>query len=137
MAVQKGVSALLKIDTTGLGVFADVGGARVVGASFNNQPVDATSAASTGQWRQLVDAAGIISMDISFSGVFQDDSQDTLLDTKFRGRLLTDFQVVVPDFGTYEGSFIITNYSFNGSHDDVVTFELALQSGGEITFTAA
>lgn len=138
MAAQKGVAVVLKIgDGGGPETFATVGGARVVSANFNNQPVDATSASSTGQWRQLLDSAGILSMDMSFSGVFQDDAQDATLETDFMARTLRNFQIVIPDFGTYEGPFIIASRSFSGNHDGEVTFELQLQSGGQVTFTAA
>lgn len=136
MAAQKGVDVVLKIDT-GAGSFANVGGARTVSMTLNNQPVDATSASSTGQWRELLDSAGILSMDASFSGVFQDDAQDTDLQTDMMARTLRDFQVVVPDFGTFEGGFIITSLTYGGAHDGEATFELSLQSGGQITFTGA
>lgn len=137
MAAQKGVSVVVNIDTTGLGVFAAVGGARTNSLSFNNQGVDATSAASTGQWREMIDSAGILSMDLSVSGVFQDDAQDAIVETAALGRTITDFQFVVPDFGTFEGPYLITNLSFSGSHDGAATFDLQVQSAGQITFTAA
>ena len=47
------------------------------------------------------------------------------------------FQVVIPDFGTVAGAFQITSLEFAGEHDGEVTTELALESAGELTFTAA
>ena len=136
MAVQKGVDVLLSINTTG-STYVALGGARTVSMSLNNQPVDATSASSTGQWRQLIDAAGILSMDATFSGVFQDDARDDdLLDAQM-DRTLKNFRVTVPDFGTFTGGFIVTNLTYGGSHDGEATFEVSLQSGGQITFAAA
>jgi len=138
MAVQKGVDVVLKIgDGGGTEAFATIGGARTVSMTFNNQPVDATSASSTGQWRQLIDSAGILSIDATFSGVFQDDAQDTSLQTDSFARTLRNFQLVYPDFGTFEGPFIITSVTYGGAHDGEATFELSLQSGGQVTFTAA
>lgn len=138
MAVQKGVDVVLKIgDGGGPETFATIGGARTVSMTFNNQPVDATSASSTGQWRQLIDSAGILSIDATFSGVFQDDAQDTSLQTDSFARTLRNFQLVYPDFGTFEGAFIITSVTYGGAHDGEATFELQLQSGGQVTFTAA
>lgn len=136
MAVQKGVDVVLKIgDGGGPESFATIGGARTVSMTLNNAPVDATSASSTGQWRQMIDAAGILSMDASFSGVFQDDTQDGTLRTDMMARTLRNFQVVIPDFGTFEGAFIITSLTYGGAHDGEATFEISLQSGGQITFT--
>jgi TP901-1 family phage major tail protein len=136
MAVQKGVDVLLSINTTST-TYVALGGARTVSMSLNNQPVDATSASSTGQWRQLIDAAGILSMDATFSGVFQDDLRDEDLRAAQMGRTLKNFRVTVPDFGTFTGPFIVTNLTYAGSHDGEATFEVSLQSGGQITFAAA
>lgn len=137
MAAQKGVDVLLKIgDGEASEAFTNVGGARTVSLTFNNSTVDATSASSTGQWRELIDAAGILSMDASFSGVFQDDSNDAQIQTDALARTLRNFQVVVPDFGTFEGPFVITNLTYGGAHDGEATFELSLSSGGQVAFTA-
>jgi TP901-1 family phage major tail protein len=136
MAVQKGVDVLLSINTTST-TYVAIGGARTVSMSLNNQPVDATSASSTGQWRQLIDAAGILSMDATFSGVFQDDLRDEDLRAAQMGRTLKNFRVTVPDFGTFTGPFIVTSLTYGGSHDGEATFEVSLQSGGQITFAAA
>jgi TP901-1 family phage major tail protein len=138
MAVQKGVDVVLKIgDGAGSEAFTTIGGARTVSMTINNSGVDATSASSTGQWREMIDAAGILSMDASFSGVFQDDSAFGSLDVDMRARTLRNFQIVYPDYGTYEGAFIITSLTMAGAHDGEATFEISLQSGGAITFTSA
>lgn len=139
MAVQKGVDVVLKLGdgVTPTEGFSTIGGARTVSMTLNNQPVDATSASSTGQWRQLIDSAGILSADCSFSGVFQDDTQDASLRTDWNNRTLRNFQLVYPDFGTFEGAFIITNLTYGGAHDGEATFEISLQSGGQVSFTAA
>ena len=44
--------------------------------------------------------------------------------------------MVVPDFGVIEGPFQIASLEFGGRHDGEMTFDLALESAGEITFTA-
>jgi TP901-1 family phage major tail protein len=135
MAVQKGVDVLLSINTTG-STYVALGGARTVSMTLNNQPVDATSASSTGQWRQLINDAGIKSLDASFSGVFQDDTQDETLRSTWFNRTLRNFRVTVPSFGTFTGPFIVTSLTHAGSHDGEATFEVSLQSGGEITFAS-
>lgn len=136
MAVQKGVGVLIRVgDGEASEDFVVVGGARVISFTLNNQPVDATSASSTGQWRQLIDAAGILSMDASFTGVMQvDGAGDTRLRTITIGRTLRNFELVVPTFGTFTGPFIVTNLTYGGAHDGEMTFELSLQSGGQVAF---
>jgi TP901-1 family phage major tail protein len=47
-----------------------------------------------------------------------------------------DMQIVIPDFGTVAGAFQITSLEFAGEHDGEVTYEVALESAGELTFTA-
>ena len=48
MSAQKGKDMLLKLDTTGLGVFATVAGLRAKSLSFNTETVDITDADSQG-----------------------------------------------------------------------------------------
>ena len=45
--------------------------------------------------------------------------------------------MIIPDFGTIEGPFQITALEFGGQHDGEVTFDVALESAGEPTFTDA
>lgn len=139
MAAQAGIDLVVKIGdgTTPTETFATVGGARTNSLSFNNTPIDATSASSTGHWREFLDGKPNPSMDISVSGVFQDDSQDAQIKTDMLAATLRNFEIIVPDFGTFEGGYIITSYSVNGSHDGEMTFDLSLQSGGQVSFTSA
>jgi TP901-1 family phage major tail protein len=46
-------------------------------------------------------------------------------------------QVVIPDFGIVQGPFQITSLEFAGEHDGEVTYDMALESAGELTFAAA
>jgi len=42
----------------------------------------------------------------------------------------------VPDFGRIEGPFQITALEYRGDHAGEVTFEMAFESAGALTFTA-
>jgi TP901-1 family phage major tail protein len=44
--------------------------------------------------------------------------------------------VVVPDFGTIQGPFQITGLEYRGDHAGEVTFDMALESAGALTFAA-
>ena len=48
-----------------------------------------------------------------------------------------NFEIVVPDFGTYAGAFRIESVEFGGETEGGVTYSLSLASTGAVTFTAA
>jgi TP901-1 family phage major tail protein len=50
---------------------------------------------------------------------------------------ISDWQVIIPDFGTVEGPFQISSLELSGRHDGEVAFELSLDSAGELTFVPA
>ena len=53
-----------------------------------------------------------------------------------RGGDQDNWQVVVPDLGTLTGPFQIASLEFAGRYDGEVSFDLALESAGEIIFAA-
>ena len=134
MAAQKGKDLLLKIhDGT---TFATVAGLRSRTLAFNAQSVDVTNAESAGQWRELLAGATVKRASISGSGVFKDAASDALVRAAFFDGALKTCQVVIPDFGTVAGPFQVTALEIAANHDREVTFDLTLESAGELTFTA-
>jgi TP901-1 family phage major tail protein len=136
MGAQKGRDLLLKIDASGSGSFQTVAGLRSNAITFNAGSVDVTHQESAGQWRELLAGAGLKSAAVRGSGIFKDAASDATVRSCFFGGLIRDWQVIVPDFGVIKGPFQIASLEFAGRHDGEVTFELALESGGEISFTA-
>ncbi|MEY3081287.1 MAG: hypothetical protein RJA94_1272 [Pseudomonadota bacterium] len=136
MGAQKGRDLLLKLDAGGTGSFATVAGLRSNAISFNAGTVDVTHQESAGQWRELLDGAGIRSAAIRGSGIFKDAASDVAIRGLFFAGAIANWQVVVPDFGTLTGPFQIASLEFAGRHDGEVTFDLALESAGEISFVA-
>ena len=134
MGAQKGRDLLLKLDAAGTGSFATVAGLRSNQISFNAGAVDVTHQESAGQWRELLAGAGIRSASVRGSGLFKDAASDAAIRGLFFGGTIRDWQVVVPDFGTLTGPFQIAGLEFAGRHDGEVTFDLALESAGEIIF---
>lgn len=134
MAAQKGKDLLLKIhDGT---AYATVAGLRSRQIAFNAEPVDVTHAESTGRWRELLAGAGVKRASVAGSGVFKDGASDALIRQSFFDGTIRNAQIVVPDFGTLTGPFQITALEFAAEHDREVTFDIALESAGEITFAA-
>lgn len=137
MAAQKGKDLLLKVDSNGAGSFTTVAGLRARSVAFNAETVDITHQESAGQWRELLAGAGVKNARLSGSGIFKDAASDELIRSYVFAGTIRDWQVIVPDFGTVEGAFQITSFELTGRHDGEVAFELALESAGELTFTAA
>ncbi|HEX3708980.1 MAG TPA: phage tail tube protein, partial [Pseudolabrys sp.] len=46
------------------------------------------------------------------------------------------YQIVIPDFGTVQGAFQLTSLEFAGEHNGELTYDVAMESAGEVTFTA-
>ena len=136
MVAQKGKDLLIKLDMTGAGVFETIAGLRATRISFNAESVDVTSLESQGRWRELLGGAGVKSANISGSGVFRDATTDERARQIFFENEVPSFQVIVPDFGTIEGAFMITSIEYSGTHNGEATYELAMASAGELNFTA-
>ena len=135
MSAQKGRDLLLKIDD-GAGGFATVAGLRTQRIALNADTVDITHAESTGHWRELLAGAGVRRASIAGTGIFKDEASDALVRQVFFDALIRTWRVVVPSFGILEGPFQISSLDWRGDHAAEVTFELALESAGALTFTA-
>lgn len=136
MAAQKGKDLLLKVDETGTGAFATVAGLRSKRISFGAESVDVTDSASAGRWRELLDGAGVRRANVAGSGIFKDATSDETVRGLFFSGAVRNWQVIVPGFGTISGPFQITALEYGGNHDAEVVYELALESAGEISFSA-
>ena len=133
MAAQKGRDLLLKVDAAG--TFQTVAGLRATTLAFNAESVDTTSQESAGAWRELLAGAGLKSASLRGQGIFKDAASDATVRDLFFNASIFDWQVVIPDFGALQGPFQVTALEFAGRHDGEVTFELALASAGQLTFT--
>jgi TP901-1 family phage major tail protein len=71
---------------------------------------------------------------MSGGGLFKDQASDALTRSVFFASDIRDWQVTIPDFGTVTGPFQITRSGICGRHDGEMTFEIALESAGALTF---
>lgn len=136
MAAQSGKDMLLKLDTNGSGSFLTVAGLRARSIAFNAAAVDTTDAESAGRWRELLGGGGIRRAAVSGSGIFKDQASDAQIRSLFFAGSIRTWQLVLPDFGVVSGPFQIVALEFAGDHAGEVTFEMALESAGEISFAA-
>lgn len=137
MAAQKGSEILIKLgDGATPDVFTTVAGLRTKNITLNTETVDVTNSDSTNKWRELLEGAGIRSASMSGGGVFKDSvSEASLLAVKLAGTI-RNYQVVIPGLGTFEGAFQISQLQYAGEHNAEATYEMSLESAGELEFAA-
>jgi len=136
MTAQKGRDLLLKIDSDGAGHFVTVAGLRSHRLSFSAGQVEITHQTSPGRWRELLAGAGVRHAAIAGSGIFRDEASDARIRQLFFDGEITAWQAVIPDFGVLSGPFQITALEYAGEHDGELTFEMSLESAGELAFNA-
>ena len=137
MGAQRGRDLVLRLDQSGAGSFVTVAGLRARRLSFNADTVDVTDSESAGRWRELLDGAGVRRASLSGAGIFKDGVSDAAARTIFFAGAIRSWQVVIPDFGTVSGPFQLTGLDYAGNHDGEVTYEISLESAGELAFAAA
>ena len=137
MSGQKGRDVLIKIgDGDDPETFTTVAGIRAKTISLNARSVDGTSSESPEAWRELIAGAGVKSASVSGAGVFKDAASDALIQQTFFTQAARRFQLIIPDFGILEGSFLIEALDYTGDHDGEAAFAVTLASAGAISFEA-
>jgi TP901-1 family phage major tail protein len=135
MTAQRGKDLLVKI-ANGAG-YSTVAGLRTRRLAFNAETVDITHAESANRWRELLDGAGVKRASVSGRGLFKDASSDALMRQAFFDGTIVGYQIVIPAFGTVQGPFQITSLEFAGEHNGELTYDMSLESAGELNFAAA
>ncbi len=137
MAGQRGRDVLLKISDGGLPPdYITLMGIRTQTISLSSGAVDGTSADSPEAWRELVAGAGIKTAQVRGSGVFKDAASDARMQAVFFAGEISDWQMIIPDFGILQGPMQVTELSWSGPHDGEAGFTIALESAGRIEFVA-
>ena len=113
--------------------FTTIGGMRSTSISINDETVDITNKDS-GTARTLLAQGGIFSMSVSGSGVFTDSASEATLQGDMNQAALTNYQFLIPDFGTYTGAFQLTSLEYAGEYNGEVTYSFTFESSGAITF---
>lgn len=133
MAAQKGKAVLIKMDISS--TFTTIGGMRSKSIRISDGNTDVSD--SDGEFREMLAGTGHKSLMISGSGVFKDSAAEGQVLTNKFARATPDFQFIVPDFGTFEGPFVIGDIEYSGEHEGEVTFSMSFESAGDFTFTPA
>ena len=119
MAKQLGRTLLVKIgDGAGSEAFITIAGLNSKSITINNSAIDVTipdaPIPSGALFAQSLN--GLKSVSVSGDGIFLDESaQEGRLNTiAMHADPVANFELVVPDFGTYSGEFRVTSFKFGG-----------------------
>ena len=139
MAKQLGRTLLVKIgDGAGSEAFTTIAGLNSKSITINNSAIDVTTADATTPSGALFAQSlnGLKSIAVSGDGIFLDESaQEGRLNTiAMQADPVANFQLIVPDFGTYSGEFRVTSLEFGGETEGAATFSLSLESNGTVTY---
>ena len=139
MAKQLGRTLLVKIgDGAGSEAFTTIAGLNSKSITINNSAIDVTTPDATTPSGALFAQSlnGLKSVSVSGDGIFLDESaQEGRLNTiAMQADPVANFQLVVPDFGTYSGEFRVTSLEFGGETEGATTFSLSLESNGTVTY---
>lgn len=139
MAKQLGRTLLVKIgDGAGSEAFTTIAGLNSKSITINNSAIDVTTPDATTPSGALFAQSlnGLKSVSVSGDGIFLDESaQEGRLNTiAMQADPVANFELVVPDFGTYSGEFRVTSLEFGGETEGAATFSLSLESNGTVTY---
>lgn len=143
MPKQKGRKLLVLIgDGAGAEteVFTVLCGLTAKTLSINNSEIDVTTADCTDPggplWTEVL--AGAKRVSVSGNGYFKDEATELRANTvAMSADAKANFEIIVPDFGTFAGRFMIGTMDWGGEQEDGVTYSLSLASDGAVSFTAA
>lgn len=140
MAKQLGRALLVKIgDGEAAEAFTNLCGLNSRSLTINNSSIDVTTPDCTNPegalWTETLN--GLKNISVSGDGYFEDSVAEARMNTvAMSADNACNFQIVVPDFGTYSGGFRISSVDFGGETEGGVTYSLSLESNGAVTFVA-
>lgn len=138
MAAQKGKLVLLKADLAGGSpqAYTTIAGLRTTTWTVNGEDVDVTTKDDDG-WQQRLAGAGVRSIAVSASGIFQDSAAEETVRQRAFDQSINWFQLTFENGDRLECRFQISNYERTGDHDGAETYALTLNSHGTPSYVAA
>lgn len=135
MSAQAGRDLLLKVKNTS-GDFVTAAGLRTKTIKLGARQIDVTHEQSPQAWRELLPGAGVKTLDITGAGLFVDEESDGLFRAAFFAQTPLACRVIIPDFGSLEAQFLISQLSYGGRYDGEAIYDLALSAAGAVSFNA-
>ena len=136
MANQGGKLATLSVESSTPTVYLAVGGLRAKSCRMNGAAIDVTDSDSTDLWTELLSGGGVKSMELSGSGVFEDDAAIERVRSLFIVGTIEDWRFTIPSWQQIDCPMHIASLEIDSPHDNAVAFSISLQSSGKPTFTA-
>ena len=135
MAAQKGNLFVIE---NGVGpspyTYTAITSARSSEFTINNTQVDVTTITSAG-WKTLLQGAGLQSMAITASGVWEDSAQEKLWVTAATTNAVVNLKWTNGNGDIIVGSFVITSYKRAGTYNGEETWNATFESSGSVTYT--
>lgn len=132
MARSSGRNLVLERASGSPATFATIKVLRTKNPTISREPIDVTGDDDLG-WRTLLGEPGQKQIDLSFSGVTQDET--LLAAIMSAADVFEEIRITLPTGGVLQGSFFFNNLSQTGEYNTAVTFEGEMQSSGEVTYT--
>lgn len=133
MAKFKGSDFLVQRQVTP-GVFATVGALKSNSLAINREAVDVTTKTDN-KFRQLLQGAGICTMDVSGSGVVDNTAAFKAMMSDHMAGTINTYKLISGQGDYFVGLFQINSIERNGEHNGAELFSLSLASAGDITYT--
>lgn len=104
--------------------------------TWNGSLIDTTNSDDDGATSYLADEFATTTLEITVEGLTDDDVlSDLAFTASHSSKHLSDITLERPNGDVISGTFIITNYSETGSHEDATTFTATLVRSGIHTWT--
>lgn len=138
MAKFKGLDFILEVNTGTLlvPVWTKICGLTQTGLTINAESVDVTDNCSDG-WREMLEGAGIRSVSISASGNATDNAGQLFMTQAILDDEFIQARIKRGHGDQFAGMWHIPSNGFSAAHNGAETYEVTLESAGEITYTAA
>ncbi|HEV7305210.1 phage tail tube protein [Ensifer sp.] len=136
---QLGRLLLIKVGDGGSPeVFSNLCGIKTRSFNLSANEIDTTipSCTNPGGPVQKTSRPGISNRTFTGSGNFVKSAVSTAFLTHVRNSEAFNAQVVVPGDGTYEGSWMVTDFSFDGDVEPNLEFSATFVAADVLTFTA-
>jgi len=136
MAANAGRLLKIQRDSTGGGAYVDIGYMRSKSYTVNNETVDISNE-TDGVWRQLLEGAGNQSVSVSGSGVWTDGTHEAAMRLAAFNDTHELLRIIDGQGDIITGSFAISSFGNSAEHNAEVTYDITLESAGDVTLTPA
>lgn len=111
---------------------------RTTGMTIDNQPIETTNNDDDAFQSFLANEFGLRSMSVNVEGYIDDDLLfDAAISTTHGTSFFSDITLQRPNGDVIAGTFILTNITETGAHNEAASFTATLVRSGAHTFTPA